>query len=129
MAERTGQKLLTRDDVSAYLGKLHQDCRRKQLLDLACKGLTRLAFARPNDAANMAIRMETLDDKDLQQLDLFSVSEIKKQKDAGFEIRFADRIKALQALAELADRLEDDMQANDFLKALQNSAGESFDGA
>jgi len=38
--------------------------------------------------------------KELQEMDLFCISEIKKPKDGSVEIKFFDRLKALQQLFE-----------------------------
>lgn len=39
----------------------------------------------------------------LPQLDLFNISEIKRQKSGAVEIKFFDRIKALEKLGEITD--------------------------
>ena len=45
---------------------------------------------------------------DVEKLDLFSVSEIKMPKSGGIELKFYDRIKALEALGSLNRGTEDD---------------------
>ena len=51
-------------------------------------------------------------------MDLFHISEIKRQKDGAIEIKFFDRLKALEKL-EKADLLNNE-EANPFYKALEN---------
>lgn len=62
------------------------------------QGLRRLAFGRINDAAALAFA-ENVTPEMLEQADLFGVQEIKIGKGT-IEIKFADRIKALELLAE-----------------------------
>ena len=56
----------------------------------------------------------------LENMDLFNISEIKKVKGGGVEIKFFDRIKALEKLENLRlGGLNDD---NSFYSALEHSA-------
>jgi hypothetical protein len=44
----------------------------------------------------------------MESLELFNVSEIKKPKGGGIEIKFFDRLKALEHLEALANGSKDD---------------------
>ena len=56
-----------------------------------------------------------------EKLDLFNVSEIKRPKGGGLEIKFFDRLKALEHLEQLCTGGDED-SALPFYKALENSA-------
>lgn len=62
-------------------------------------GLWRLAFGNPSDAVSLCFD-DTGARERLYDLDLFNVSEIKAME-RGIEIRFFDRIKALEKLHEM----------------------------
>ena len=89
--------------------------------DYAIKsGLERLAFGRTNDAAELVFAEEITPHK-IRQADLFNVSEIKKVKGGGVEIKFFDRLKALEKLSEISQS-GNDTGALSFYEALERSA-------
>ena len=63
----------------------------------------------------------------LPSLDLFNVSEIKRPKGGGMEIKFFDRLKAIDKLRELAVE-QDNKEKTSFFDALEKSAA-GADGA
>lgn len=65
---------------------------------LVTAGLERLAFGSINDAVSLIFCEEQLSQNAVSSLDLFNVSEIKKVKGGGVEIKFADRVKAMEQL-------------------------------
>ncbi len=64
------------------------------------QALERLAFGKITDAIKLLF-CDELNTRMLNRLDLFPVSEIKRLKGGGMEIKFYDRLKALQYLQEL----------------------------
>lgn len=83
-------------------------------------GLRRLAFGDIQDAVTLLFESDEKILSVLPKLDLFNVSEIKKQKGGGMEIKFFDRIKALEKLREVI--YSDDRQtAASFYEALEKS--------
>lgn len=62
-------------------------------------GYKKLAFGNVNDAVSLIFR-SGLTPAELKKLDLYSVAEIKQTKD-GLEIKFYDRLKALECLKKL----------------------------
>lgn len=83
-------------------------------------GLRRLAFGDIQDAVTLFFESDEKILSVLPKLDLFNVSEIKKQKGGGMEIKFFDRIKALEKLREVI--YSDDRQtAASFYEALEKS--------
>lgn len=85
----------------------------------ALAGLRRLAFGRINDA--LALLSDEAGEIAADRLDLFNVSEIKRLKGGGVEIKFFDRLEALERLAELEDRALGANSADSFFSALQKS--------
>lgn len=79
-------------------------------------GLVRIAFGGISDAVRFIAEPEDISD----DADLFAVSEIRKT-DKGTEIKFFDRIKALEALAQMSD-CESEDRALPFYRALENAA-------
>ena len=66
------------------------------------QGYEKLAFGSVNDAVRLLFA-EELDVDALKKMDLFNVAEIKRVKGGGMEIKFADRLKALQCLEQLRE--------------------------
>lgn len=71
--------------------------REKSLANMASVGYQRLAFGNISDAVSL-LYMENPSRADLSNMDLFLVSEIKRPKDGSMEIKFFDRLKALEKL-------------------------------
>ncbi len=89
---------------------------------LARAGLERLALAGADGTAELL-----RDDGELNSgVDFFNVSEIRRPKGGGLEIRFFDRLKALSLLAELGGDSSDN--AGSLLDALSRSARKLEDG-
>lgn len=60
-------------------------------------GYRRLAFGNISDAVSL-LYMENPSQATLSKMDLFHISEIKRPKDGSMEIKFFDRLKALEKL-------------------------------
>ena len=60
----------------------------------------------------------------IERLDLFNVSEIKRVKGGGVEVRLFDRLKALEKLAELENSCSVRNKAAGLIAALTASAEE-----
>ena len=72
-------------------------CRKRVLI-----GYERLAFGSTSDAFRLI--MSGSDDVcDVGSLDLFNVAEVKKPKDGAMEIKFFDRLKALDQMTAFPD--------------------------
>lgn len=92
-------------------------------------GLKRLAFGNCSDAVYLVFADELPPSDVIQSLDLFNVSEIKRVKGGGVEVKLFDRLKALEKLFELENSFSDRDKANDLIKALSDSAedGDAID--
>ncbi len=95
-SELTGQRLLCNTQILLEINSILSQ--RRTLLELkALSGYERLAFGNITDGIRL-LYMQDIDTKQLESMDLFNISEIKKPKDGSLEIKFFDRIKALEKL-------------------------------
>ena len=83
-------------------------------------GLERLAFGRDNDAAALVFAEEVSPEM-LAKADLYNVSEIKRVKGGGVEVKFFDRQKALERLAELDQAEFGDKKVKDLVELVYGS--------
>ncbi|MEE1155284.1 MAG: terminase small subunit [Acutalibacteraceae bacterium] len=116
--EQTGQQLLMRDDISKKI-KEYRDIRLKDLNFMALQGYERLAFGDISDCIQL-LYMDKPDLKAFKSMDLYMISEIKRPKDGAMEIKFFDRIKALEKISEAQQSIGENSLP--FYKVLENSA-------
>lgn len=81
-------------------------------------GLKRLAFGSCTDAVYLVFADELPPAEAIEKLDLFNVSEIKRVKGGGVEVKLFDRMKALEKLFELESTCADREKAADLIKAM-----------
>lgn len=118
MPERWGMKLLSRTSVKEYL---ESQSNRPARNGLGMYGLERLAFGSIADAVQLMLCETPPTKGELEGMDLFMISEIKKPKGGGMEIKFFDRLKALELLCQ-AKGTPDEDKALPFYQALQMGA-------
>ena len=81
-------------------------------------GLERLAFGDISDAARLVLLEELPSEEVLCRMNLFNVSEIKRVKGGGVEVKLFDRQKALERMMEYAGNADQRAAARSFLNAL-----------
>ena len=96
--DKAGIKLLARDAVIDEIDSINSNIRQASF---AADGFRRIAFGSVTDAVKLVLGQEPI--TNIETLDLFMVSEIKLSKNGGIEVKFFDRIKALEALASVTD--------------------------
>lgn len=94
-----GCKLLSRKDIEEEIEKLYKR-KKKNLIYKACSGYERLAFGDITDAI-ILLNPGNINTEKIASMDLFNVSEIKKNKDGAIEIKFFDRIRALEKIQNM----------------------------
>ena len=94
-----GIKLLARDDIQSEINRLVKE-KEKLAKTMASIGYQRLAFGNTSDAVSLLYTKEP-QEADFGAMDLFMISEIKKPKDGSVEIKFFDRLKALEKLEQI----------------------------
>lgn len=87
-------------------------------------GLKRLAFGSCSDAVNLVFADELPPPDVLGSLDLFNVSEIKRVKGGGVEVKLFDRLRAIEKLSELENTLSDADSAAGLIRALTGGCTE-----
>lgn len=117
-AEISASKLLGKDGVKKEIERLDKQ-RRANEQDIAC-GYFRLAFGCVSDAIGLLFSQEP-DKQQIDSMDLFNISEIKRKKGGEIEIKFFDRLKALEKLTELSQTAEGS-SAGSFYAAIEKSA-------
>ena len=115
--KRSGEELLCREDIADEIKRLGK-CRTSSLSEIATVGYRRLAFGKISDAVSL-LYMENPSREQLEHMDLFLVSEIKRPKDGSMEIKFFDRLKALE---KLTDDSEKEDRATPFYDAIAKGA-------
>ena len=88
-------------------------------------GLKRLAFGSCTDAVYLVFADELPPPSVIEGLDLFNVSEIKRVKGGGVEVKLFDRLKALEKLFELENSFTDRDKAAELIMALTAPTEES----
>lgn len=122
-AKKASAKLLSSERVRKEISKLDKDDR--QTLAYVKTGLSRLAFGQVNDVAALVFSEQPTPSQ-IAQADLFNVSELKKIKGGGVEVKFFDRQKALEKLFELDPELREQSKAEQFIESLRQSSQDNI---
>ena len=112
--EKSGLALLQRKEINEEIERLFKE-KKQNLRQLASLGYERLAFGNVSDAIRLMFSENPLEEN-LDMYDLFNVAEIKRPKDNAMEIKFFDRIKALEKLEN--SESTSDGTGSEFYKAL-----------
>ena len=118
--ERAAAKLLLREDIRRQIEKVAE--KRTAGMDEVCAGYRRLAFGSVTDALRLLFAEEMPSLETLEQLDMLNVSDVKRPKGGGLEIKFFDRLKALERLKEMSDAGAAQKNAVPFYEALERGA-------
>lgn len=116
--ERNGTRLLAKKEIKNEISRLYKSDSSFKLAGIQA-GYERLAFSSISDAIKLVFTKD-LDINDIDKMDLFNISEIKRSKDGALEIKFFDRFKALDKLRELENYKKEEVPP--FYKALMESA-------
>ena len=119
MPQRAAIRLLEKESVKSEIEDISSE--RAAGLDEVCAGYRRLAFGSYADVLRLLFTDGKSVADELEQLDVFIVSEIKK-KDSSIEIKFFDRLKALEHLEALGGKTAAADSALPFYEALEKSA-------
>ncbi len=117
-SEIQARKLLAKQHIRETVERMRKE--EKISASEVQAGLRRIAFASSSDAVKLLLA-DDVQNIDIDSLDLFNVSEIKKQKGGGIEIKFFDRIKALEKLGDISVTGEQE-SGQSFYEALEKSA-------
>lgn len=119
--EKTAVKLLAQERIQKEIHCLFKENAKNNLNEQAIGGFKRIAFGSIADAVSLMFLDGEPSPKALEEMDLFCISEIKKPRDGALEIKFFDRLEALEKLAELSER--SDMESSvPFYQAIEQGA-------
>ncbi len=120
LTHRSAIKLLAREEIRKEIERI--DRTRLVSSEEVISGYRQLAFGSVADALKLIYFEEIPNSYELEGLELFNVSEIKKAKGGGIEIKFFDRMKALEHLEALSNGEKEENSALPFYLALEKSA-------
>lgn len=111
--------------MGCFLAALHRCAGKTARPEDVVRRVSEIAFSRPNDALALACGQRG----SLETMDLAAVAEFKCKDDSG-EVKFVDRLRALELLwTLLGGSGGGDGAARDFLQALEDAgAGHEGDG-
>ncbi|HZJ78345.1 MAG TPA: terminase small subunit [Clostridia bacterium] len=127
-AAKSGYKL--RPDIAAIKLLMREDI-QKEIAEISAKpictseviaGYRRLAFGSTADALKLICSEKTPSNEELEKMDMFNVSEIKRPKNGGLEIKFFDRLKPLERLQTLSEHESGSSGAENLYRALEHGA-------
>lgn len=119
--EKTALKLLEQDTIQRRIHSLFKQGARECLNEQAINGFKRLAFGSIADAVSLMFIDSEPSPRALEEMDLFCVSEIKRPREGALEIKFFDRLEALERLSELSER-NDTESSVPFYQAIEQGA-------
>lgn len=123
MPEHRALSLLSKKNIRQKITELENENSADSKLISA--GLQRLAFGSVTDAVKLILSTSDNSSPDIDSLDLFNVSEIKFTSGKGMEIKFFDRLKALEKLSDLScDDSNDGMLS--FYQAIEKSTSKTY---
>ena len=98
--EKSALRLLRRESVAREIERI--DEQRKQNEKDISAGYFMLAFGCVSDAVKLLFS-DDIDIEKIEEMDLFNISEIKRKKGGDIEIKFFDRLKAMEHLEEMCE--------------------------
>ncbi|MBR5773493.1 MAG: terminase small subunit [Clostridia bacterium] len=119
--EKTAIRLLSQEAVQKRLRTLFKENAKSCLNEQVIGGLKRLAFGSIADAVSLIFIEGDPSPRALEEMDLFCVSEIKRPREGALEIKFFDRLDALEKLAELSEK-SDTESSVPFYQAIEQGA-------
>lgn len=123
--EKDYEKILAKPEVKNHINNLKTELEREKIFKTAISNLNKVITTKVNDVIVLAANFETITNKEISKLNLFQLAEIKKLKDGAFEFKLIDKIKAIETLISLLEKLntpENKTQINEFLDALTTKA-------
>ena len=109
--EKSAIKLLRRQDIIQEISRIDKQ-REATQKDISI-GYHRLAFGCISDAVKLLFSDE-ISPEEIERMDLFNISEIKRKKGGDIEIKFFDRLKALEKLTDIWSTTKEDEESSLF---------------
>ncbi len=116
--EKSAARLLKKKEIKEEIER--SDREKRACRNDIISGYYRLAFGCFADAISLLFRDE-ITDEEIKQLDLYNISDIKRKKGGDIEIKFFDRLKALEHLQQLSSQ-EEGKTATSLFSAIEKGA-------
>lgn len=111
------RELILSENIREEIKKIYE-VKKQNLAIKAEIGYERLAFGEISDPVKLMF-IKDYDENQIKSMNLFNISEIKRLKDGTIEIKFFDRMKALEKLHQIEiNRSENEVLP--FYSALEN---------
>lgn len=120
--KKKGKKLLEKAAIKRKIEEISND---KDFLSNVQTGYKKLAYGSVTDAIKFLINDE-ISEPDIEKMDFFNISEIKKQGSDALHIKFFNRMEALEKLQALESSKE--QVGETFYKALFQSTEQGEEG-
>ena len=121
-ATNIGINLLLNPEIKSKIESILKEDKDTDLIQEVIVGLKRLAFGSIDDAVKLVFAESLKDVEDLGNLNLFNISEIKKLKSGGCEIKFFDRFDALNKILEIFRQISTSNKNTDLFDAIKKSS-------
>lgn len=118
LPELKGLRLMQREDIMREIENQTQKLKTEN--DVRA-GLERLSFGSVSDAVRLLYEKEVTPEM-LENMDLFQVSEIKRGVNGGIEMKFFNRLQALEKLSCLEEQSDSSSTSAPFYEALEKGA-------
>ncbi len=109
--EKSAARLLKKKEIKEEIERSDREKRASQKDIIS--GYYRLAFGCFSDAVSLLFRDEVTAEE-IRQMDLYNISDIKRKKGGDIEIKFFDRLKALEHLQQISCQEDSDPAASLF---------------
>ncbi len=117
--QQSAQDVLQNQEVQQEIQRLDEQRAQRELKEIVISGLIRLATGENQDAIRLLLGQPEELQNQLETLDFFAISELKRSKNDVLEIKFFDRYQALLKLYELAEQEQGSHQLKQFYQTLE----------
>ena len=116
--EKSAARLLRKKEIKEEIERSDKEKRASQKDIIS--GYYRLAFGCFADAVSLLFR-DDITSEEISRMDLYNISDIKRKKGGDIEIKFFDRLKALERLEQITCKEESD-PASSLFGAIEKGA-------
>lgn len=116
--EKSAARLLRKKEIKEEIERSDREKRASQKDIIS--GYYRLAFGCFADAVSLLFR-DDITSEEISRMDLYNISDIKRKKGGDIEIKFFDRLKALEHLQQISGN-EEKNDASSLFSAIEKGA-------
>ena len=98
--------------------------KKKNYREIAVREIEKLALCKTNDVLYLMFSKEVPEPDAFKKIDFSSVTEIKRDKDGGLQVKFVDRQSLFESLVKLTSEEKNENDAANFLNTIIGKDGE-----